>query len=81
MMNGRCELAIYLCENNRYVWDTRGNKSSRWHKQQVVEKSGFPLMALLEVATGHDITILEEGRREAKVICVLFMKSIKSEMD
>lgn len=66
-----CEIfiAIYLCENNRYVWDTRGNKSSCWDKQQVVEKSGFPLIALPEIATGHDITILEERQRGAKVLC------------
>ena len=31
----------------------------------MVEKSGFPLMAfILEVATGYDITILEEKERE-----------------
>lgn len=65
VMNGRCEPAIYLCENNRYVWNTRGNKSSCWDKQQVVEKSGFPLMALLEVATGHDIIYSKrDGERQ-----------------
>ena len=31
----------------------------------MVEKSGFPLMAfILEVATGYDITILEERERK-----------------
>jgi len=57
------ELAIYLCENGRYAWDTRGNRSSCWDKQQVVEKSGFPLMALLEVLLD---TIQLYSKRERK---------------